>query len=57
MSREQKIARVIRILQRGRDEENTQAGGIAPAVTFTRYEVNEMITLLLDARDTPKRTR
>ena len=42
------VTRVVRILQRGRDQANTEQGGIAPTVTYTRFEVNEMITLLLD---------
>jgi hypothetical protein len=48
MTQHKNVTAAIKILQRGRDHANTEAGGIAEVVDYTRYEVAEMITLLLD---------
>lgn len=48
MPQPKNVTAAINILKRGRDQANTEAGGLAPVVQYTRFEVNEMITLLLD---------
>lgn len=48
MTQPKNVTAAIDILKRGRDQANTEAGGLAPVVQYTRFEVNEMITLLLD---------